>query len=102
MVNNILIIPASSCGELARLLFGQISTNRLGSGRRRYDELRFLMIVTIARGGTKMRRTYTRQQVVQTRSQIDELQDALMIWFPAGFAFLELILHIFPKITLPI
>jgi len=49
-----------------------------------------------------MRRNYSRQQVVQARIQINELQDAVMIWFPAGFAFLELVLHIFPKITLPI
>ena len=49
-----------------------------------------------------MRRNYTRQQVVQAQIQIDEFQEAVMIWFPVGFAFLELVLHIFPKITLPI
>jgi len=48
-----------------------------------------------------MRRKYTRQQVVQVRIQIDEFQEAFMIWFPVGFAFFELALHIFPKITLP-
>ena len=49
-----------------------------------------------------MRNNYTRQQVVQARIQIEEFQEAVMIWFPVGFAFLELVLHIFPKITLPI
>jgi hypothetical protein len=52
--------------------------------------------------GTKMRKNYTRQQVNQAQIQIDEFQEAVMIWFPVGFAFLELFLRIFPKITLPI
>jgi hypothetical protein len=49
-----------------------------------------------------MQRNYTRQQVVQAQIQIDAFQEAVMIWFPVGFAFIELVLHIFPKITLPI
>jgi hypothetical protein len=49
-----------------------------------------------------MRKNYPRQQVIQTQIQIDEFQQAVMIWFPFGFAFLELVLHNFPKITLPI
>jgi len=47
----------------------------------------------------KMRKYNTRQQVVQARIQKDEFQQAVMIWLPMGFAFFELILHIFPKIT---
>jgi len=53
-------------------------------------------------GGTKMRRNYTRQQVIRAQIQIEALQEAVMIWLPVGFAFFELILHIFPKITWPI
>ena len=49
-----------------------------------------------------MRKKYTRQQVVQARVQIDEFQEAVLIWLPAGFAFLELVRHIFQKTTLPI
>ena len=49
-----------------------------------------------------MQRNYTRPQVIQAQIQIQELQDAIMVWFPVGFAFLELVLHIFPKMTLPI
>ena len=49
-----------------------------------------------------MRRNYTRQQVVQAQIQNQALQEAVMIWLPAGFAFLELMLHIFPKIMWPI
>ena len=49
-----------------------------------------------------MRKYYTRQQVVQARIQKDEFQQAVMIWLPVGFAFFELILHIFPKITWPV
>ena len=46
-----------------------------------------------------MRKYYTRQQVVQAKIQKDEFQQAIMIWLPVGFAFFELILHIFSKIT---
>lgn len=49
-----------------------------------------------------MRKNYARQQVVQARIQKDEFQEAVMIWLPVGFAFFELILHIFPKITWPV
>ena len=49
-----------------------------------------------------MQRNYTRRLVVQARIQIDEFQEAVMIWFSLGFAFLGLALHIFPRITLPI
>ena len=49
-----------------------------------------------------MRRNYTRQLVVPAQIQIDEFPEAVMIWFPVGFVCLELILHIFPKITSPI
>jgi hypothetical protein len=49
-----------------------------------------------------MRRNYTRRQVVQARIQIDEFQEAVMIWFPVGIALLELVRHIFQKTTLPI
>jgi len=49
-----------------------------------------------------MRRNYTRQQVIRAQIQIEALQEAVMIWLPVGFAFFELILHIFPKITWPI
>jgi hypothetical protein len=47
-----------------------------------------------------MRKNYTPRQVVQARIQVDEFQGAVMILFPIGFALLELVLHIFPKITL--
>ena len=49
-----------------------------------------------------MRKNYPRQQVIQAQTQIDEFQEAVMIWFPVGFPFLVLALHVFPKITLPI
>ena len=49
-----------------------------------------------------MRRNYTHRQVVQARIQIDEFQEAVMVWLPVGIALLELVRHIFPKITLPI
>ena len=44
-----------------------------------------------------MRKKDTRQQVVQARVQIDEFQEAVMILFVGGIAFLELIRHIFQK-----
>ena len=49
-----------------------------------------------------MPRNYTRQQVVQARIQIDEFQEAVMIWLPVGIVLLGLALHILPKTTLPI
>jgi len=62
-----------------------------------YDERKQLYLQK--KGGMKMRKYNTRQQVVQARIQKDEFQQAVMIWLPMGFAFFELILHIFPKIT---
>ncbi|MGE5257390.1 MAG: hypothetical protein ACM3KE_12000 [Hyphomicrobiales bacterium] len=49
-----------------------------------------------------MRKKYIRQQFVQVQLEIDEIQEAVLHWFPIGFAFVGLLLHIFPKITLPI
>ena len=46
-----------------------------------------------------MQKNYTRLQVVQMRIQVDEIQKAVMIWLPVGFAFLVLARHIFQKIT---
>jgi hypothetical protein len=49
-----------------------------------------------------MQRNYTRPQVVQMRIQIDDIQEAFIIWLPVGFAFLELVRHIFQKTTFPL
>ena len=49
-----------------------------------------------------MRRNYTRRQVVQARVQIDEIQEAVIVWLPVGIALLELVRHIFQKTTLPV
>jgi hypothetical protein len=49
-----------------------------------------------------MQRKYIRQHVVQAQLQAEEIREALMYWFPVGFAFIGLILHIFPKITFPV
>ena len=49
-----------------------------------------------------MRKNYHQQQAIQAQIRIDEFREAVMIWFPVGFVLLELILHIFPKITLPL
>jgi len=49
-----------------------------------------------------MQRNYIRPQVVQMRIQIDEIQKSVLIWLPAGFAFLELVRHIFQKTTFPL
>lgn len=46
-----------------------------------------------------MRRTSTRQHIVQTQLQVEKIQEAVMYWFPVGFAFIGLILHIFPKMS---
>jgi hypothetical protein len=48
-----------------------------------------------------MQRKHARQQTVQAQIQIEEIKEAVMFWFPAGFALIGLILHIFPKMTLP-
>jgi hypothetical protein len=49
-----------------------------------------------------MRRNYIRPQVAQAQILIDDIQKAVLIWLPVGFAFLELARHIFQKTTLPI
>jgi len=48
-----------------------------------------------------MRRKDVRQHVVQARLEIESVNEAVLYWFPAGLAFIGLILHIFPKMTLP-
>ena len=48
-----------------------------------------------------MRRKHARQQVIQAQIQSEEIKEVVMYWFPAGFAVIGLILHIFPKMTLP-
>jgi hypothetical protein len=47
-----------------------------------------------------MRRKHARQQVIQAQIQSEEIKAVVMYWFPAGFAVIGLILHIFPKMTL--
>ncbi len=49
-----------------------------------------------------MRRKYARQRVIQVQLEIEQIKEAILHWFPVGFAFVELMLHIFPKMTLPI
>jgi hypothetical protein len=46
-----------------------------------------------------MRREHVRQQTVQAQIQIEAVKEAVLYWFPAGFAFIGWILHIFPKMT---
>ena len=46
-----------------------------------------------------MRRKCMRQQVLQAQAQLDETGQAFLYWFPAGFGFIGLILHIFPKMA---
>jgi hypothetical protein len=46
-----------------------------------------------------MRRKCMRQQVLQAQAQLDVTGQAVLYWFPIGFGFIELILHIFPKMT---
>lgn len=46
-----------------------------------------------------MQRNYIRQQIIQAQLQAEEIQEAIMYWFPVGFAFIGLILHIFPKMA---
>jgi hypothetical protein len=47
-----------------------------------------------------MRRKLIRQHAVQAQIQIEAIKEAILMWFPVGFAFIGLILHIFPKMTL--
>jgi len=49
-----------------------------------------------------MQRKHIRQHIVQAQLQAEEIQAAVMYWFPVGFAFIGLILHIFPKMKLPV
>ena len=46
-----------------------------------------------------MRRKSMRHQAVQAQARIDDIGQAVLYWFPAGFGFIGLIMHIFPKIT---
>jgi hypothetical protein len=46
-----------------------------------------------------MRRRSMHHQVVQAQARFDEIEQAVLYWFPAGFGFIGLILHIFPKMT---
>jgi hypothetical protein len=48
-----------------------------------------------------MRRNYARLHAVQSQIQIESAREAVLYWFPVGFAFIGLVLHIFPKMTLP-
>ena len=100
MADNFLIILASSCGQLTDLLWMKDKCWPDDvQGRYPQDDPGLPMIVARAEGGMKMQKYYDRRQIVQARIQKDEIQQAVMIWLPAGFFFFELILHIFPKIT---
>lgn len=49
-----------------------------------------------------MERKYARAHAAQAQIQIELVMEAVMHWFPVGFAFIGLVLHIFPKMTLPL
>lgn len=49
-----------------------------------------------------MRRNYYREHAAQAQIRIESIREAVMYWFPAGFGFIGWVLHIFPKISLPI
>lgn len=49
-----------------------------------------------------MRRNYYREHAAQAQIRIESIREAVLYWFPAGFAFIGWVLHIFPKISLPI
>jgi hypothetical protein len=49
-----------------------------------------------------MRRIYAREHAALVRIQVESAMEAVIYWFPVGFAFIGLVLHIFPKLTLPI
>jgi hypothetical protein len=53
-------------------------------------------------GGLNMRRSYYREHSAQAQIRIELIREAVMYWFPLGFAFIGLVLHIFPKIKLPV
>lgn len=46
-----------------------------------------------------MRRKSMQQHVFQAQVRFDEIGQAVLYWFPVGFAFIGLILHIFPKMS---
>jgi hypothetical protein len=48
-----------------------------------------------------MRKKYDRERTLQALIRIESIREAVMYWFPAGFAFIGWVLHIFPKIALP-
>jgi hypothetical protein len=52
-------------------------------------------------GGLNMRRNNYREHAAQAQIRIESIREAVMYWFPAGFAFIGWVLHIFPKIALP-
>jgi hypothetical protein len=49
-----------------------------------------------------MRRKYARRQAAQAQIQIGFLKEAMLYWFPVGFAFIGLVLYVFPKMTPPL
>jgi hypothetical protein len=49
-----------------------------------------------------MRRKYGRQLALQAQIRIESIREAVMYWFPVGYAFIGLVLHIFPEIKLPV
>jgi hypothetical protein len=48
-----------------------------------------------------MQRKYIRQHILQAQLQAEAIQEAVLYWFPVGFAFIGFLLHVFPKLTLP-
>lgn len=48
-----------------------------------------------------MRRNYYREHAAQAQIRLESIREAVMYGFPAGFAFIDLVLRIFPKIQLP-
>jgi hypothetical protein len=48
-----------------------------------------------------MRKNSRQHQAVQVQARFDEFAQAVLYWFPAGFGFVGLILHIFPKTAFP-
>jgi hypothetical protein len=48
-----------------------------------------------------MRRKNCRERALQAQIRIESIREAVMYWFPVGYAFIGLVLHIFPKIKLP-
>jgi hypothetical protein len=48
-----------------------------------------------------MRKKYGRERTLQAQIRIESIREAVMYWFPVGYAFIGLVLHIFPRIKLP-